>query len=358
MNSTESDVMEKQFTVGPDATLVIQNFSGSVSVAGGSDSSVRVRASGPDIEDGEDPLRVKQLGNRITITTEGRMGPTPVDYVVTVPPGTEVRANTVEADLTIQDTRGAVDVQTVNGAVAVAGAGRCAIHTSAGDIVLDRIEGGCDVTAVSGDIQARAVAGELVVSATNGDVTVSASRLTRTTVQGINGDINLETSISPDGQYELKSNNGDVQLLIPPDARVTAALKTRHGDLSVKLPGDATKSDKYRWQGTINGGGARVTMESSNGDVRLDRSDRVSQGSWPASAEARYESPEVSDAPVMSDLADVPEVPDVPDIATDTPGASAETTSFLDDRTVSILRQLEEGNLTVDEAMRRLDEDR
>jgi hypothetical protein len=108
-------------------------------------------------------------------------------------------------------------------------------------------------------------------------------------------------------------------------------LKTLSGDVRSELPADIIKAGRRNWQGRINGGGADVEMNSVSGDLRISRGafgEATPPGSWPAAGGRESDHPSVAE-------------PTAPE-----PSESD---------TVAILGALERGEITVEEAMARLD---
>ncbi|KAB2949327.1 MAG: DUF4097 family beta strand repeat protein [Thermoanaerobaculia bacterium] len=175
----------------------------------------------------------------------------------------EERDNTVEigagswtrpVDLRIEaPPASSVDASTVNG-------GELAVSGLAGELVLHNTNGDIRVTDVTGPVNASTV---------NGDVQVSFGRTMASAAMA------------------FSTLNGDVELTLPADARVSVVLRSDNGeiysDFDVALERKPAKVESKRDKGgyrvavarelagTIGGGGPELFLKTFNGDLLLHR---------------------------------------------------------------------------------------
>jgi hypothetical protein len=161
-----------------------------------------------------------------------------------------------EIKWTVKVPRGvAVDLRTVNGAVKLAG--------------------------LQGDIRART---------TNGGITGTAIVANVVDAAVTNGGVEIELARpATSGSLDLEAVNGGVTLLLPPDSKADIAARCTNGGISVdnldvrvvdedgnvnesgeKIEG--RKRFRRRLNGQLNGGGAKLTLETVNGGVRIGKS--------------------------------------------------------------------------------------
>jgi hypothetical protein len=336
MSMTINGTFDKEFaTSGSQAVLTIYHFSGRVRVQAGEEPAIRVRATDFDEDGDHPPFSYSQDGNQLTIRTDsGPHGPADVNLEVIVPYGSDVRIHTHDGDISVRGVEGPLRAETVSGSIQAANVyDALAVNSVDGDVQIDGVRGACTVTAVSGDIQARGIVGELQATANDGDVTVTGCHLAGCAVSSTSGDVRIETALTAGGHYTISTNDGDASLVIPPDAGATMQLTTVGGDLDIRCGGlaEMISQDKHTWRARIGDGSATVAMHSTNGDLSI-----VVAG---VAASAHPASPV---PPVQ------PDPPARPSTAAAGPGR--------DDRTVGILAELERGEISVEEAMRRLDE--
>jgi hypothetical protein len=122
------------------------------------------------------------------------------------------------------------------------------------------------LTRLSGEIHARTVNGG-----------VEGRGLTPTAIEAstVNGGIEVELSAlgATAGDVSLEAVNGGVELSLPGDSRASITARVTNGGinttgLDLDLTGEQTRR---RLEGTLNGGGARVNLQTTNGGVRISR---------------------------------------------------------------------------------------
>jgi hypothetical protein len=128
---------------------------------------------------------------------------------------------------------------------------------------LRTVNGGVRMTGLQGDIRARS---------TNGGITAVGIVATSLDAAVTNGgvDIQLAQAVSS-GTYDIEAVNGGVSLTLPGDSKADISGRCVNGrisvvDLDVVAAGEQTRR---RLEGQLNGGGARVTLETVNGGVKI-----------------------------------------------------------------------------------------
>jgi DUF4097 and DUF4098 domain-containing protein YvlB len=216
-----------------------------------------------------------------------------------------------------------------------------------GDLTVTDVSGDCGMTTVSGDVHARHISGSLTVRTTSGDVRLTDSQLDHFNLNSVSGDFTIETPLTPGQHYLARTVSGDLKVLVPPGTGATIQMKSMSGDVISELPAEIIKAGRRHWQGRINGGGANVEMNSVSGDLRFAHSG-ISGAPNPPSGSAPetggFEgSPAVQSSSAETAAGDAPSSP----VVADTPNAQDETNA--------ILKALEQGEISVEEAMEKLD---
>ncbi|GAC1318783.1 MAG: hypothetical protein NVSMB22_01090 [Chloroflexota bacterium] len=327
VEGSTNEPLERTFAVGSGSELSVSNISGEISVWSEPGSSIRVRASkrGSPFRAASTHVGISQEGNRVTIKTHGgstgllALGRNTgrVDYRISVPPDCSVRVNTVGGHVNVRAIHAPVTVESVSG-----------------DVQMNTVEGAVTVTSVSGDLAARDLAGMLVVRTTSGHVEVERARLQRFNLHSVSGDFSLDTPLVAGEHYFARTVSGDLHLRVPPTTGALIQLRTTSGDVSCSLPAEVIKSGKRHWQGRINGGGAIVEMNSVSGDLFI-------------SAESVSETAPSHPASPAEETASSPN--------TDPEETSQASKTTNESQTAAVLRLLEQGEISVDEAMARLD---
>lgn len=145
----------------------------------------------------------------------------------------------------------ALDAVSSNGGLQVTG--------TLGNTHLKTTNGGLTVTEVSGDMR---------LETSNGAVSVvrSAGSLKADTN---NGGIHAELRHLSGGDLSLETSNGGVSVHLPRDARFTIDAETSNGGVRSDFQVAGGKPGKHSLQGTVNGGGMKLYIRTSNGGVHI-----------------------------------------------------------------------------------------
>lgn len=135
------------------------------------------------------------------------------------------------------------------------------VHLPPGLIVSARTQNGA--------IQINDVTGTMTVAATNGGITARnvSGGITATTVNG--GVLLALSEVSAD--VAARTVNGGVRIEIPADARADLDASVVNGGVSVDGALNLSGGDRGRRHvsGSMNGGGPRITAQTTNGGVRI-----------------------------------------------------------------------------------------
>lgn len=133
-----------------------------------------------------------------------------------------------------------------------------------------------DLRTVNGGVTLRGLDGDIRARATNGGIKGSGLVAANVDASVTNGGVELELAgTTPTGTIDLESVNGGVTLALPGDSRADISARCVNGGISVsnldlEIVGEQTRR---RVEGRLNGGGARVTLETTNGGVRITRAE-------------------------------------------------------------------------------------
>ena len=305
-----------EHSIGVEGLFVLQLGSGDVRLHGSDGDIARVEdrhghaiVDEFDVETGEGTLAVRaRKGLRIKIGPGRHDTP---DLDVHVPRRATIVVETSSGDLT------GVDL-----------AGEQRFHTASGDIDLTRISGAVSIEAASGDVDLTAT-GELRLKArtVSGDLAVRAGVLTEVFAATTSGDLAIAGELVPDGTHKVETVSGDAVLALAGGARIEVSTVT--GDVSADGPHRTERTDGRRVI-VVGDGRATLVVRTMSGDVHV--------------AKAKALDIRVDAAP------SVPVVQPEPASPSDAAIAAA-----YEDARLTILKQLERGEIDVTEAGRRLE---
>jgi DUF4097 and DUF4098 domain-containing protein YvlB len=260
-----TEVFSKTVMLGRNGRLELDSLAGDVQITGGGGDEVRItatkRVNGANETAARDQLRatdivVTERTGNVSIqaeATRGRQGLAAVDYVITVPAGTDLLLDTIAGDITLKNTSG--DIR---------------IDSKAGDIsITDTKSRDVDVKTVSGDVQLQQVDAE------------------RVSIESTAGDIEYRGRLAKNGHYEFKTTGGDVHI-VPDTSAFDVEASTFSGDFSsdfaLKLQGTTTRNSfgngrgipglpggRGTIRGTYNEGGPVLSIRSLSGDITITK---------------------------------------------------------------------------------------
>ena len=213
---------EYRFTVGPQASVSINNQYGPISVKPGSSNLVVVRVL---LRSDKVEVDHNQSGNRVDILSHLFPGATAetgrVDYEVLVPSDANVTlhsttgpmgAEKLQGDLSVEGATASVDVRDVSNA-------HVHIKTLNGPVTLTRIhDGHVEITSVSGDVVLDEVSGPVVQ------------------VNSSSGKIRYDGDFGGGGEYSLTSHTGDIDATAPTYASIDVTARSIKGQVDNDFP--------------------------------------------------------------------------------------------------------------------------
>lgn len=130
-----------------------------------------------------------------------------------------------------------------------------------------------DLRTTNGRVRVTGLSGEVHASAVNGGVEGEALETSNVDASTVNGGVRvaLARPLPADGSVSLEAVNGGVSLSLPADSKATISARVTNGGinttgLDLELSGE---QNRRRLEGTLNGGGARISLATTNGGVRI-----------------------------------------------------------------------------------------
>ena len=133
-------------------------------------------------------------------------------------------------------------------------------RTENGPMRLENIEGRMTLASTNGPIIGRGLSGSVDASTVNGGIEIGL------------------TSVS--GDSKLATVNGPATLIVSPDVSAEIEAAAINGGVSIQdgLPLTTTDRTTKRVTGRMNGGGPRISVQTTNGGVRVGMTDEFARG--------------------------------------------------------------------------------
>ena len=208
-----------------------------------------------------------------------------VSYRVRVPRGTSVLSVSDSGATAIRDVIGSVDVRTQSGAIDVRQVGGATtISTGSGAVGVEEAAGPLSVTTGSSAITARGVKHDLKVRTGSGAVNAALTgpggidvetQSSGVRLSGARGALTVTTGSgrvivdgAPGCAWKTSTGSGSIEMSLAP-APLTIDAKSGSGSVTLQGGNVQGTVSKKRIDGTVEGGGPRVTVESRSGSIRL-----------------------------------------------------------------------------------------
>jgi len=89
----------------------------------------------------------------------------------------------------------------------------------------------------------------------------------------VSGSIRYQGKINPDGRYSLKTTSGQVEMTLPSDSSFELEADTFSGHIDSDFPIEISgKIVTREFHGVVNKGGARISLSSFSGNIKLRKS--------------------------------------------------------------------------------------
>lgn len=276
---------DRSFQVNGNVDLEVLTRSGDITVRNGSAGTVSIHAkihSGNSWFSGDHKSEVQELQNNPPIRQNGNniridyvnMNNISIDYDITVPENTAVRAHTGSGDQTLEGLKGNVDLESGSGDLKLARlTGEMRFQTGSGNVRGRELSGPAKVKAGSGDIEIdERGAGDVEIRTGSGNITVN----------GIDGGFHAEAGSGdihakglPKNMWSVRTGSGNVSLNVPADAAFDVDISSSSGSVTLGHPVTTTVQGRIQESrksviGKVRGGGPTISVHTGSGDVQVD----------------------------------------------------------------------------------------
>jgi DUF4097 and DUF4098 domain-containing protein YvlB len=195
-----------------------------------------------------------------------------VRFVVNVPAQYNVDLRTSGGDIAVSDLAGAAKVRTSGGDVTLGRIdGIVDAYTSGGDVSMTGSRAAATLSTSGGDIKVGDAAGSLTAKTSGGSIEIGeASGAIDASTSG--GSIKARVSGQPHADSKLSTSGGGITIHVASNVRLDIDAHTSGGDVASDVPITIQgKQDDSSLNGKLNGGGPKLVLRSSGGDIRLAR---------------------------------------------------------------------------------------
>lgn len=257
------NTFDKTLNVSGAVQLEVSTGSGYVHVSPGSDNQVHIighvhanhgfmGSSDDQVQKVVDNPPIQQSGNTIRVGQmhESWFNHVSIDYDVTAPKNTHLKAESGSGDLKAAGMSGGNRLETGSGSINGDNLGGDSyLQTGSGDIRVNFSSGG-NVTAGagSGSIRLTGIKGSLKAETGSGDVSIAGQPTDNWKIEAGSGSIDLNLGGS---KFTLDAETGSGSI---------------HTDQAISMQGSL---ERHHITGNVNGGGPTVKVETGSGSIRI-----------------------------------------------------------------------------------------
>jgi DUF4097 and DUF4098 domain-containing protein YvlB len=257
-----------------DGRVEIDNISGEVNVTGWGGDSVRITGT---LEDGVKELDISSSGSRLSIEVDldRRTRNNGSAYLtVKIPATANLEIETVSADISVDGVSGELQLESVSGQVEISGETRSVDASSvSGDVIATSTAGSSELESVSGDIIVRHASGRLDAGVVSGNIEIEGGELDGFDAETVSGSIFCAAQPTDRGRFVMETMSGKIEMVVSPDINADFYIETYSGSIKNDIGPPAKRTDEYgpgkELRFTAGSGGARVSIESFSGSVKL-----------------------------------------------------------------------------------------
>jgi hypothetical protein len=277
---------ERTLAVSGSPSLSVATGSGYVHVYSGSDSLVhiigRVHVRSGIFGGGDAEAKVRQIvadppirqaGNTIAIganhSDSSLFHNVSIDYEITTPRSTTLKAESGSGDLEIGGIQGVVTARSGSGDMKVEDLGaNSRLSTGSGNIHASYVHGSATVETGSGDIDLGLTgAGDVKAQTGSGSIHIGS----------VNGGLRAETGSGeievtgkPAADWRLGCGSGSIRVNLGSAAKFTLNAETGSGSIHVEQPVLMQGAlNKGHIIGTVNGGGPTIRADAGSGNIEI-----------------------------------------------------------------------------------------
>jgi DUF4097 and DUF4098 domain-containing protein YvlB len=262
--------------VDADVVVTVKNINGEVVIEGWGEKQLEVTGTMTgDVEE----VVVNGTASRMRVEARfpenQRQTTGSADLRLKVPFDASVRVHVVNADITVGQVKGDVDLEAVNGDIDVRGeSDQVTVKTVNGDIVVQAATERLEAETVGGRIRITGASGDVSAASVGGDVEVIGEKLSRARFTTVSGSIDVQAGFAGNATLNADGHSGVITLRMPADVSAEFEIRSFSGDIHNEFgpqPSKKTYGPGRELAFSTGRGDARVSINTFSGDVNLTR---------------------------------------------------------------------------------------
>jgi hypothetical protein len=255
--------------VKPGTSLTIENFGGSIDVKTWDRNAVKIAAE----HSLRDRVTIVHTGSTLQLKVKSRHWvPATVNYRITAPHWMKLELSGVNTDIDVQDSRAEVRAETVQGDITLrGGSGFASLSSVQGGIEAQDVRGRVEASSVNERVRLINVTGPISAESVNGGIEIEGAHSDSVDASTVNGPVSFDGVVSDRGYYHFATHNGCIDVAMPEQTNATLSVSTFSGGIDSSFPVTLKKVRSKRFQTTLGNGRATFELESFQGTIFLRR---------------------------------------------------------------------------------------
>lgn len=185
-----------------------------------------------------------------------------------------VDARTSGGDLKFSKIEGPIDAHTSGGNVTAAGCtDKLQVQTSGGNIAIKDFSGPSATADTSGgSVNVITCSGAVQIKTSGGDITVDKFSGPSVFADTSGGAMTFNVEKQPAADCWFRTGGGNITVRLPENIAMNVIASTDGGEVNTAIPVNATVQGRVkegRLEGKINGGGPKLALKTSGGDIHI-----------------------------------------------------------------------------------------
>lgn len=241
-------MLERTIEASEAPHIIIRECRGNLTVTGGNEQEITIL-----VLDGEDELHLEEEDETISfsVSADCRLG---------CPSGTTLTLERPLGNVRVRRVDGPIDTGVIHGNATLQEVGHVSLHEALGNLSARGVAGNLDVGDVKGNVRVRGVSERLKLAEVGGNL-VAEGLKGGVEAKTVRGNVQLGPPFSPDVAYRV-SAGGNMTVRLPSDASLQLAVRAR-GNVHSGLPALDLEKEAGEIKGRLGDG--RATLEA---DVR------------------------------------------------------------------------------------------
>ncbi len=270
------NIFTKTYDFKSGGTVTVENAHGNISIETWDQNKVEVEADEYrrgyyeleiEISYSNDRIRIETIEPREYRWSNDRKSR--CHYTIKVPKKTEIYAITSHGRIELEGVEGKVELE-----------------TSHGRIEVRDVKGYLDVSTSHASLDIEGVTGRIYAKTSHSPIYIYKCTSEEIDAETSHSQIRAEVEINENGRYDFVTSHGSIELTVPEESKMDVDIYTSPKDFRTDFDMDnfdiprrrsSSRSSRYRdyykdisrFDGIINGGGARVRLKTSHGRISL-----------------------------------------------------------------------------------------